>query len=569
MSGVIPQHFPVRRWLELVDDAVAQLPEFQRDVVWRNDRIVSLLNAILSDRPIGCLLLLEVHPSGEIPFDPRPIEGAKPSSDKPVEYLILDGQQRISALWKALTESNVNTIFLVSHSNLELPEGQVKAERIRKWHRDPKLCWEKGFVPISLLRFEQGTEEHATNVLDWIDDALSDEDGRVDKDELRGLQSWIGKRSEQLRNFEIPHLPMPSTTTPSQAIDTFVQSNTSSLKLKKFDIVTAESLSQKHSNLRESRDRARQEVGGLEKYMDVPTIGDLLLKVACLRSNLSPVESNYRKKAVIDDIGNNLDEIIEGIKWVVELLHMDRIWDSRRLPSVVPFRVLPALHRFVPKESAKRGAVLKTARAYLWRAFLTDRYKSAAATLLKEDFDGLCRVVEHGKRLGSVPIWGRELPSMEEIRAASWPTRSALPKALLAVSLRRGARDLGSGEVLRESNVGDREYHHIFPKAYLEREAPDAESNLAMNCTLIRGRANKEALDKPPQKYLRSLANRAVAGSTVKVTDLKRRLSSHLIAMRSLKLEGRRVDVCYEEFVDNRARRVHRDIQVLAEGSDP
>lgn len=567
MSGIRAEHFTVQRWLELVNDATAQLPEFQRDIVWKQDRTVKFLNAILQDRPVGCLLVLKIAPTGDAPFNPRPIEGSKPSSDKPIEYLILDGQQRVTALWNALMETSEGRTFFISYSSTDAPEVTSMARA--KWHKDPKKCFDQGLIPISLLRYTRKPEDRQ-EVNAWVDNALADDEGRVVTAEQRNLEGWIADHSEQIRNFEIPHLAMPDHTTPSQAIDTFIQSNTSSLKLKKFDIATAESLVEKHPNLRESRRRAWEEISGLKNYIDLPTIGDLLLKVACLRSDLPPVESNYSKPIVLNDVAKNLDEIIEGIGWVVGLLRQDRIFDRRRLPTVVPFRVLPPLFSHLKgSSSAKQGKIRKTARAYLWRAFLTDRYKSAAANLLKEDFDGLQDVISHNSDLkAKVPIWKSRLPTINEIKRASWPTRPSLPKSLLAVSLRRGARDIGLGAELQESNLNTRQYHHIFAKAYLSREAPGVNPNLAMNCMLIDGRTNKEASDKPPLEYLTSLIGEE-AGSSVSDHDLDVRLQSHLVPKNHLSVGKQSVAACYHNFVDQRARLLRHDIKELADGNDP
>ena len=568
MSGIPAKHFTIHEWLGLVSDAVAQLPEFQRDVVWKPDRVAKFLDAILENRPVGCLLVLKVRAEGVAPFDPRPIEGAEPSSDRPIEYLILDGQQRITALWKALMESEENRRYFLTYADPNFPRNKIQHMVRRKWHDDPKKCLSRGVVPIALLQYTQQCRDRE-HVTDWIDEALEDDEGKAPLKEQRDLEGWISRHSEQLRNFGIPHLLMPDTTTPSQAINTFVESNTSSLKLRKFDIAVAEALALNDDNLRAAREKAWNSIPALRRYIDLPTVGDLILKVACLRSSLDPVESNYDRKVVLKDVAEGLDEIIGGIGWVVELLESDRIWDSRRLPSVVPFRVLPALFKHLPKKSSARGPMIKTARAYLWRAFLTDRYKSSAASVLKGDFDGLRKVLTRGGNPRvMVPIWGHRLPTEPEVRTASWPTRSSIPKALLAISIRRGARDLGSGEEIKEHTIKDREYHHLFPVAYLGRKAVDAEPNLAMNCVLIRGRTNREASDKPPLGYLRSLVVEK-SGSKVSKEDVERRLESHLVRMDLLRISGRSVKTVYRKFLCQRTRDVLADVGALVDGRDP
>ena len=213
--------------------------------------------------------------------------------------------------------------------------------------------------------------------------------------------------------------------------------------------------------------------------------------------------------------------------------------------------------------------MIKTARAYLWRAFLTDRYRSSAASLLKGDFDGLRKVMtKHGNPKKLVPIWSQSLPNERNIVEASWPTRSSLSRALLAVSIRRGARDIGSGEEVKEELIKGCEYHHLFPEAYLGRNSVETSPHRAMNCVLIRGRTNKEAADKAPLAYLRTLVV-AQSGSKIGKEDLERRLDSHLVKMDLLKIQRRNVQAAYQLHLAGRARRVLGEIKALVEGRDP
>ena len=178
MSGIPAEHFTIHRWLELARDAVAQLPEFQRDFVWKPDRVAQFLDAILANRPVGCLLVLKVRPDGIVPFDPRPIEGAPPSSDRPIEYLILDGQQRITALWRALLESDRDRRYYIAYAVPNVTQGKVLRFPRRRWQDDPKKCLKRGLVPVALLRYTQNPDDRQ-HVTDWIDAALADDDGKA------------------------------------------------------------------------------------------------------------------------------------------------------------------------------------------------------------------------------------------------------------------------------------------------------------------------------------------------------------------------------------------------------
>ena len=571
MSGIRADHFNVTKWLNMVDDGTAQLPEFQRDFVWKPDKTVKFLNAILEERPVGFLLVLKVNAAGDPPFNPRVIEGATTRSDKAIEYLILDGQQRITSLWNALTDKSPRgrRFFVSCSASPDFPRGFVTWINPRKWHDDPKACLREGFIPISLLR-HTGSPQGRTNVASWVDSALADDSGNVNVLKQRKLEGWISDCGERLRTFDIPHLLMPEDTEPSKAIETFIEANTTSVNLKKFDIATAQNLaSDGTTNLRHARELAFDSIDGLDQYIDTPTAGDLILKIACLRSGFSPVESRFRDARVLEDVNNNYNEIIAGIGWVVELLQDDCIWDRRRLPSIVPFRVLPPLHKHYAEAHRKQGNIRKTARAYLWRAFLTDRYKSAAATLLKDDHDGLKSVIVSNRGLKrEVPIWRSQLPTLRQIQEAAWPTKTTLGKAILAISLRRGAKDISSGMKLRPTSLGDREYHHLFPDSYLRKHAPKVNRHAAMNCILIDGKTNRAAADKPPFEYLQSLAVRK-SGSRIDSKDLKSRLDTHLVPLDYLGVENEPVAKVYRAFATKRAHLIKKDIEALVDGNDP
>lgn len=49
--------YTLEKMLEQVDDGTIQLPEFQRDYVWDEDAVVSLLASIAKGYPVGALLL--------------------------------------------------------------------------------------------------------------------------------------------------------------------------------------------------------------------------------------------------------------------------------------------------------------------------------------------------------------------------------------------------------------------------------------------------------------------------------------------------------------------------------
>lgn len=98
----------LRDILRSVEEGRLQLPDFQRDYVWADEDVRSLIASIARSFPVGALLTLET--GGPVKFKPRLLEGVPPTEASPQE-LLLDGQQRMTSLYQAMySKAPVKTI---------------------------------------------------------------------------------------------------------------------------------------------------------------------------------------------------------------------------------------------------------------------------------------------------------------------------------------------------------------------------------------------------------------------------------------------------------------------------
>src|SRR5438552_12370224 len=103
MDEIIPDKRKMVGLVEQAHEGKLCLPNFQRDFVWRRDEVADLLRSILRRYFVGSLLLLRCDPQ-DPPFAPEFLRGADPPAKNPrPELLVLDGQQRLTALLYALT----------------------------------------------------------------------------------------------------------------------------------------------------------------------------------------------------------------------------------------------------------------------------------------------------------------------------------------------------------------------------------------------------------------------------------------------------------------------------------
>lgn len=99
--------------IQLVSTGIVALPEFQRGFVWDPTQVVELLESVANGWPIGALLLLE----GPQPFRVKKIDGGPAVERGSVRLHLLDGQQRVTALFHALTDTG-DTVYYVDFSDV-------------------------------------------------------------------------------------------------------------------------------------------------------------------------------------------------------------------------------------------------------------------------------------------------------------------------------------------------------------------------------------------------------------------------------------------------------------------
>lgn len=115
--------------IQLIDDGAIALPQFQRPSVWGKSNWVPFLMTILMGRPTGTLLLMEAS-TGDI-LAPRPIETAPNLQNKRLRWLLLDGQQRSTTLYKAARTYFGNpprTKKVLVDVKAAIAEGELKEE---------------------------------------------------------------------------------------------------------------------------------------------------------------------------------------------------------------------------------------------------------------------------------------------------------------------------------------------------------------------------------------------------------------------------------------------------------
>lgn len=254
---------------------------------------------------------------------------------------------------------------------------------------------------------------------------------------------------------------------------------------------------------------------------------------------------------------DNWDVLVRGSRRATEFLAAEHVFDRKRLPSDTVVPMLIALWTHAPDGLDQEGEARRLLSRFMWRAFFTDRYELSTNSRTLSDYR-LLRSMVAGQPCAMPPIFDTEsypLPSVDELMVAGWPkNRDRLAKAIMLLSLRGGGLDFADEKPASRDNLAHREYHHIFPQAYLARQGITENSRVsrALNCALVTWKTNRKMSDKAPVDYI---ADR-IDSSNEEVVE--RRLASHGINLASLS------GGVYEEFLRDRAETLAPSMNELA-----
>jgi hypothetical protein len=567
----------VEAWFNRIRSGQLRLPRFQRFEAWDYENVAALIDSILRDLPIGSTLVLEI--GEKEPFITRPLAGAPAPVERCTEHL-LDGQQRLTALWRSLHDLYEDVTLFVQLKAPESDEDETAPSRITRvkrwlskdgrkfpvWADDSVQVYSRGLAPVSLLQ----PSDISARRQQWCDQAV---DGNLQAS--RDLENALRDLQEKMKRFNLPMLVLDVGTKPATALDVFVKMNTSAVPLNAFDIIVAQFEARTGKSMHDLMIDLREKCPALECYASPEQI---VLQTAALRADRTPAQASFFQLD-LSDVDAAWDEIFDGVNWAVQVLEEECIFDDQRLPTVTVMPVLAALHKYLPKKLDEHGNARATIRSYVWRSSITSRYENASSTRSLQDFRALRDFFLGKGARNVVPVFSDTdypLPSVEELIQAGWPKRKeTLARAVLAASIKAGAFDIADGNQATRQRLTNREYHHVFPDALLRDDGglTDRESSRALNCILITMNTNRNISAKEPLRYLKERIDRADLGEAV----VRDRLRSHIVPFDELNVGGyfeikspedraKKIRNDYETFMRARAEMVRNSLKALAEG---
>src|SRR4051812_7557446 len=473
-------------------DGRLHLPDLQRGFVWSSDRVCALHDSLYRSYPVGALLLWEPTWQGdEAPFSTRPWDlcppdpitgrgaGETPGAVQPGSLFVLDGQQRLTSIFRLIFRSRIRDKTTPDPDLLvALAPGEewldtpfhLRSKSLHRRMRDGLL------VPAEVL-FEGvrgGNESLAVQraLGEWL----------TPSDELffRALD-----RANAIRNAilqaEIVAYEVDAEAGDENVIEIFARLNQQGVRLRPGDLAAAR-LTGQMSNF---RSRARDVITMKEfegfaapegheegsrggAFVDT----DLLIRAALFLGGGGVRYRDAEKRKLqtnYQNIERSWEATVNGFRQAVTLFR------DAGLPSGdwLPYRYL----LFAPAIAAARGHKLDqrwvgwALAASLWRHYSgeVDTKLSKDAQLAdKGNIDGLLEHIRtRAKRTESA------VPDEEDL-VRNIVSEGAVFFALLVYFAKVGARSFPGGKLFRGTDE-PLAVHSLFPRSLLDRY-PDRDN---------------------------------------------------------------------------------------------
>ena len=585
----------VDEWVNRARDGRVAVADFQRSFVWPAKKIGRYITAILRGRPVGFFLILDAAPSPQ--FGPRRFSNMETPLDK-VQELVLDGQQRLTSLLQALYGHPSSRFFIevedLAAETLELKRvvAYGKSSPEAKRLAEPVEGYRSHHIPIDVLRRAEGSGAKSNPLTNWCSDVGPEVAGFENYAEFAEFQSRIARFAEE-RFFQrrLYACWLPEDTTPAEATEIFVETNTSSVQIKKFDEHVAKVRGAENQDFRMLVGKARRDSEVLRHFFPgdeekaIPAIGTWLLKLGCLHAGVPPKEGRYEEGAqhLFESDGitgggvtNNLRHALDDIDWVLKRVSDMGSPNQVTLPSWPPVHVLAAIRsRYVgigDPEEANAARVLID--AYYWRSLFTNRHERQANDNLHKDLRELVDVLD-GKtpKASSMRIFNdRHHPLFGASwleQSAGWIGRSRTGKALVAAVLASEPRpvDWITGEPLGATHVRQLERarnldrHHVFPKdILLAAEVPQGEIHNGLNGVLLEKRTNRRFWKYSPVEYVEHVTQK----KKIEEAELRGRIRGHFVPFEEMVSTKGAMGDRYRLFLAQRAKLLAQRIEELA-----
>ena len=481
--------------LKQVEDGSMQLPEFQRDFVWPDNKQKDLINSIHKGFPTGSLLLMEVDENPQLAF--RPIKHIAVKNSKP-KTLVLDGQQRVTSVVYTFSEVhknkkktflNIRNLFLskLEPAGIDLLENKII--EIKDFQKTDyiSLLEKEDLLPCSCIF----NSKNKADLLGKYKTYLRTK-GKSENTFLYFLDR-LEPFFERFLTYRFPSIDIFADADLDVVSTIFTKLNTQGQPLTAFDLCLAKYFKQSGGifQLKTFIDDQKEKDPKLELVDDD---GMNFLQAIALHANVEHRKSSLVKYLEFKHIQDHKVDVLQAFKemsrFFQEVLKCDRIKDIPYDTTIPPLSIV--FKKWSKQPVKKRSLIQSKIVKWIIVSGLKKWYTEGTDEKQKEDIKTTIPYI-----LGTIPKEPLDLSepwtlNHEFIKSSSGSRKTVLIRILKLNS----AADFISGN-------DPNEIHHIFPKKYLKGKKTNAELiNSVLNLTLISKSTNVSIGGKSPSDYI-------------------------------------------------------------------
>ena len=506
--------------LRQIDQIEMALPNFQRNFVWDAKATQELIVSVAKGYPAGSLLRIRNIQPPMFPY--REFEHAEPKEGKVPNYLVLDGQQRLTSLYQAFhgkgdTRFFINIKKLIAGDDFEECIFHHRAIEKKARRYDMKVQARELIMPLAALGHEPGGG-FATWMLDVSWAYEGNERREVEAALMQVRNQWIAV----IDHYQLPVVTLAGSTSAEAVCTIFETLNRAGVKLTAFELLRARYFA-KGIDLRDLWTKACDDHPALADFGVDPYTA---LQVIALSTRDTP-SCKYGDilELQADAIAAHWPKAISGLARALDILQEDcGVVESRWLPYASMLAPLGAVLGKVGASASNHLAAAHRQKLvrWFWCTVLNTAYDNASDSQAARDTKQLIAWLNGGAEPQTVERFSFD----PNILRSTTPQQRGLYRAVMALLLSGRPRDFHtkgviSGAVMRDENVDD---HHVFPRAFLKKQQTRARlMDCVLNRTLIDRATNRIIADRAPSLYMHEM--RASFGDAL----LDEILATHLL----------------------------------------
>lgn len=519
-----------------------QLPDFQRGWVWDDNRIKGLLASVIKSFPISVITLLET--GDNVSFKTKPVEGAcAPEGLKP-DYLILDGQQRLTSLYQAIVTNKV------------VKTRNAKGYEILRWYyidmrkaMDPFLDLEEAIFSINeekkiTKNFDREVildlstpEKEFENLMYPV--CMIDEYSEwrwqfekywnYDSERIKFLSDFERYVINNYSHYNVPVIEMKKENSKEAVCQVFEKVNTGGVSLTVFELLTA-TYAASGFDLKNDWEDIRKRFSEI-KVLKFTSNTDIIQAVTLLstykkrilaltsgdEADKIPAVSAKRKNMLelkVEDYIASRDEIVDGFITAAKILTDSHIYTARDLPYTTQLIPMSAILAVLSDNINSLGCRKKLMR-WFWCGVFGELYGSANETRYALD---ILQVVDWIQNDAAEPQTIYDA-NFSPSRLNTLRTRnSAAYKGIYALLLEENTKDWLTGSKIDNMTYfrDSIDIHHIFPRHWCEKNIiPRNDYDTIINKTPLSKGTNIFVSGEAPSKYLVRLQKSAQVSAEI------------------------------------------------------